>query len=300
MVNLCAEGEKVIVERLGRFHAVHEAGWFFSLPIVDRLAYVVDMRERQLEVALESGAPTKDHVVVLASGTLWITLADAYKAAYGSSNPFTAVRHQAQLALRTAVGEFALDDLSEGRQLVGDRVVEALRDSTAPFGVEVRGFAVADVSPENRLVSEAMATLAVTRRQQEHVRAESEGAADAAKLKAEAIGFEAKANADAVREIAQANADALRLRAAAAADAISTVARVLRTDADRDAAKFVLAQDHIHQASAHAFKFDGFPIDQPNAAHRDRTSFLPPDPLPLDKDAPHGPTPDDAQQRHPQ
>lgn len=262
MLNLCQEGEKVVVERLGRFHAVYEPGWFVSLPLVDRLAYVIDMRERSLDVASSTGVLTKDNIAVQATGTLFMAFADAHKAAYGSSNPFIAVRHQAQLAMRLAISERSLDDILRSRHAVNDHIVDALHGLTPAFGVHVRAFAVRDVSPENRLVSEAIDRLALTERQQLHARAESEGAADAARYKAHAIAHESRANADAVREIAQAEADATRLRAAAAADAIRTVAAVLRTSADRDAARFVLAQDHIHQSRQPLTKLSQFDMPE--------------------------------------
>jgi len=40
----------VVVERLGQLLAVREAGWFIAIPVIDRIRYCIDMRERALDI----------------------------------------------------------------------------------------------------------------------------------------------------------------------------------------------------------------------------------------------------------
>ena len=63
VLNICPQGNNIVVERLGKFHAVKPPGWFVSIPLVDRLAYVVDMREKAIEIDPQA-AITKDNVRV--------------------------------------------------------------------------------------------------------------------------------------------------------------------------------------------------------------------------------------------
>ncbi|KAJ8599285.1 hypothetical protein CTAYLR_006775 [Chrysophaeum taylorii] len=276
VVNLVQEGENVVVERLGRFHAVHGPGWFLAPPFIDRLAYVIDMRERSLDVSSASSLLTLDNVAVRATATAFCAFVDARKAAYVSSNPLEAVRHEAQLALRGLVSERSLDDLLRNRQTLNDAVVDVLRDAAPAWGMDVRAFAVSEITPENRIVAEAMDRLALAEREQQHAKAESEGAADAARLEAETmrqtaltqaelegarIAVEARARAETLRLYAQAEADATRVRAAAAADAIQTLAAVLGPDADREAAhRFVLQSESTRAlVDFHQFQRDATP-----------------------------------------
>ena len=60
----------MVVERLGKLHAVHQGGWFFAFPVLDNVRYVIDMRERALTVPPQS-AITKDNVAVQVSGNLY-------------------------------------------------------------------------------------------------------------------------------------------------------------------------------------------------------------------------------------
>lgn len=58
--NIVPQGHKYVVERFGKLHEVHESGWFIAIPLVDRIAYVIDVRERALDIAPQA-AITRDN-----------------------------------------------------------------------------------------------------------------------------------------------------------------------------------------------------------------------------------------------
>jgi hypothetical protein len=58
--NIVPQGHKYVVERFGRLNEVHESGWFLAIPFVDRIAYVIDVRERALDIAPQA-AITRDN-----------------------------------------------------------------------------------------------------------------------------------------------------------------------------------------------------------------------------------------------
>lgn len=80
----------MVVERFGKLHAIHESGFFIAVPIVDRIAYVIDVRERAVDIAPQS-AITRDNVSVEVSGNLFVRVVDPERAAYGARNPLYAV-----------------------------------------------------------------------------------------------------------------------------------------------------------------------------------------------------------------
>lgn len=104
-INVCPQGQQMIVERLGKLSDTKEGGFFFAIPLVDTVPYVVDMREKALSIQPQS-CITKDNVHVQVSGTLYCQFIDATKAAYGSKNPIYAVKQHAQSSMRAAIGEF--------------------------------------------------------------------------------------------------------------------------------------------------------------------------------------------------
>jgi hypothetical protein len=81
-LNVCPQGERMIVERLGRMHCIHSPGWFFAIPFIDRIAYRIDMREKAIEV-LPQRAITKDNVSLEVAGNIFVEFNDPERAAYG-------------------------------------------------------------------------------------------------------------------------------------------------------------------------------------------------------------------------
>ena len=80
----------MVVERFGKLHAIHESGYFFAIPMVDSIAYVIDIRERALDIVPQS-AITRDNVSVEVSGNLFVRVVDPERAAYGARNPLYSV-----------------------------------------------------------------------------------------------------------------------------------------------------------------------------------------------------------------
>ena len=96
IINIVPQGHKYVVERFGKLHEIHDSGLFFAVPFVDSIAYVVDVRERAMDIAPQT-AITRDNVSVEVSGNLFIKIQDAQNAAYGALNPLYSVTQVRQL-----------------------------------------------------------------------------------------------------------------------------------------------------------------------------------------------------------
>jgi hypothetical protein len=63
ILNIVPQGERHVVERLGKMHDCHESGFFFAIPWIDKVSYIIDMRERAIDITPQA-AITKDNVSV--------------------------------------------------------------------------------------------------------------------------------------------------------------------------------------------------------------------------------------------
>ncbi len=111
LLNTCPQGEKMVIERLGKYERVQDPGWFLAIPLIDRIAYRVDTRETAVKIPPQN-AITRDNVSVEVSGNLYTQFQDPAKAAYGSANPLYSIKQHAQSSMRAAIGELELDEVA--------------------------------------------------------------------------------------------------------------------------------------------------------------------------------------------
>jgi len=88
--NIVPQGYRFVVERFGKLHSVEDSGWFIAIPLVDQIAYVIDVRERAIDIEPQA-AITRDNVSVEVSGNLFVKFQDPEAAAYGALNPLYSV-----------------------------------------------------------------------------------------------------------------------------------------------------------------------------------------------------------------
>ena len=282
VVNMVPQGEVHIVERMNKFLAAQEAGWFLAAPGADRIAFVVDTREQSMDVEAGNLA-TSDGVGVHASGSLRLAFVDAEKAAYGSADPYAAVRTLVGRILQKEVAAVAVEDVNDSvaRGAVEAKVFEALSvdPSLGNWGVEARGFTLGDLCPQSRLLSEATEHAAATEAAMRAAVAQAESESAAAAKRADAqrlLAMEHAAYADEISDreaehlakrlsvLADAEANATAVRAKATADAIRTVAAALKTDADREAANIVLQQQLAALAAGPLHDVAPKPVQDPD------------------------------------
>lgn len=88
--NIVPQGFKYVVERFGKMNSIEDSGWFLAIPFVDQIAYVIDVRERAIDIPPQS-AITRDNVSVEVSGNLFVQFVNPERAAYGAFNPLYSV-----------------------------------------------------------------------------------------------------------------------------------------------------------------------------------------------------------------
>src|SRR5678815_4149683 len=107
-IRIVPQQHALVIERLGRFHAVLAPGLNFVLPFIDRVAYKHDLREIPFDVPSQI-CITKDNTQLQVDGILHFQVTDPRLASYGSSNFQVAITQLAQTTLRSVIGRMELD-----------------------------------------------------------------------------------------------------------------------------------------------------------------------------------------------
>ncbi|KAG7374690.1 SPFH domain / Band 7 family protein [Nitzschia inconspicua] len=277
--NIVPQGHKYVVERFGKLHSVEDSGWFLAIPLVDQIAYVIDIRERAMDIPPQS-AITRDNVSVEVSGNLFIKFQDPVAAAYGALNPLYSVTQHAQSAMRSAIGEMELDEILHGRARLNSLIKGSLQEAALPWGLEIRRYEITEITPDHQIRIAMDKQAAAERDRREHVlRAEgdkqrvqltSEGVKISLTNESEGMLIKIKNEAEASKQRmlleAQGQAEAIRLTARAQAEALQMISEQINKEGGSEAARLALAREYVAMygemgAKSNTIMFNDRPAD---------------------------------------
>jgi regulator of protease activity HflC (stomatin/prohibitin superfamily) len=257
-INIVPQGHRMVIERFGKLHRIEHPGLFLAIPLVDQIAYVVDIRERALDIPPQS-AITRDNVSVDVSGNLFVRFTDPEKAAYGAFNPLYSVTQHAQSAMRSAIGEMELDEMLHGRARLNSLIKGSLQEAAEPWGLEIRRYEITEITPDQQIRIAMDKQAAAERDKREHI-LRAEGSKRKAELESEGVRIslanESEGNLIRVRNAAegekekilkeaQGNAEAIRLAAKAQAEALQMISAELEKPGGAEAARLALAREYV-------------------------------------------------------
>ncbi|MDB5704492.1 MAG: hypothetical protein JWN66_1608 [Sphingomonas bacterium] len=137
------EYERGVVFRLGRLQATKGPGWFWLIPIVER---VVKVDLRTITYALDTQETvTRDGVAVRVNAVLWFRAFDPAGVVTTVTNWHSAIVQAAETALRDAIGQSDLDQMLKDRTTINQRLYEILTRTCNRWGVEFDAVEIKDL-----------------------------------------------------------------------------------------------------------------------------------------------------------
>jgi regulator of protease activity HflC (stomatin/prohibitin superfamily) len=244
-IKIVPQQEAQLVERLGKFDRVIEAGLHIIIPFMDRIAY----REMVLDIPPQI-CITKDNVQVTVDGVIFYRVIDPKSACYGVNNYEFAIIQLAQTTLRSEVGKIDLDRSFEERERINSAIVMSIDAATQPWGVKVMRYEIKSINPPKDVI-EAMEKQMRAEREKRAKILESEGTRDSLINNAEGRKQDMikQSEGDKLRQIntALGQAEAITSIAKATADGIRMVAIALETEGGKDAASLKVAEEYVKQ-----------------------------------------------------
>ena len=119
-IRVANQWERVVVLRLGKFRSLEGPGLFFIVPILDAVAYRIDIRVITSTFKAEK-TMTRDTVPVDVDAVLFWKVVDPKMAALDVADYVSAINWAAQTALRDVIGKTMLADMLEGREKIERR-----------------------------------------------------------------------------------------------------------------------------------------------------------------------------------
>ena len=198
-VRIVPQAQAVVVERLGRYHATWDAGIHIMLPILDRVAKRVNLKEQVADFPPQP-VITKDNV---------ITEPRLY--AYGVENPIAAIENLTATTLRNIIGSMDLDTTLTSRETINTEMRSQLDIATDPWGIKVNRVELKNILPPDA-IREAMEKQMKAEREKREVVTLAQGKKESAVLTAQGNKEAAILNAEAEKQTAILHAEAEKER----------------------------------------------------------------------------------------
>ena len=198
MFYILPEWQKMVLLRLGKFHAVRGAGLFIIPPFIYSVAAIVDMRIETQKVEA-TATLTKDNVPTKVTAALEFRVENPRKAIIDVVDYKSTVIWLSTEALKNTIGGMDLKELLSDRDVIAESIRNQIDENAAVYGIDVRAVRLTDIDTPQSLIEE-LAVIARARR-----------AADAKRIQATAEVEVANKIKEAV-DILKGDEHALRLR----------------------------------------------------------------------------------------
>ena len=241
-ITIVPQAKAYVIERLGGYQATWDVGFHIKLPIIDRVAKRVNLKEQVADFPPQP-VITKDNVTMSIDSVVFYQITDPKLFVYGVERPMLAIENLTATTLRNIIGDMELDQTLTSRETINTEMRAALDLATDPWGIKVNRVELKNIVPpaeiqsamEKQMKAERERREAVTRAEGEK-RAkilEAEGQKESAILRAQAdkeaailhaeaekekMIREAEGQAEAILTIQKANADGIRMLKEAGAD----------------------------------------------------------------------------------
>ena len=291
-IHVVQQSRAFVVERLGGYHATWGVGLHVKVPILDRIAKRVSLKEQVVDFAPQP-VITKDNVTMQIDTVIYFQIVDPKLYTYGVEQPLSAIENLTATTLRNIIGDLELDQSLTSRDHINTQMRAILDEATDPWGIKVNRVELKNIIPPKEIQNAMEKQMKAERERRESI-LQAEGQkqsqilvaegekqsvilkADAAKqaaiLKAEgekeARIMAAEAEAQAILQVQTALADSLKLLNEAAPNAQVVKLKALEAMekvADGKATKIIIPSEIQGLAGLAASAKEIFDAETPQA-----------------------------------
>ena len=223
-IKVVNQSEVYIIERLGKFHKIADAGLTIIIPFMDQVRSVVSLKQQTMDVPPQ-GVITQDNVTITIDTVVFYKITDPAKAVYEIQSLKKGIEYLAITTIRDIVGKMDLDQTFSSRDAINDQLRIVLDEATDPWGCKIDRVEIKDITPpadirdamEKQMNAERNKRALILQAEGERQSAITiaEGQKEAAILQADADRESkirrATGEADAIKKVAEAKAKEIEL-----------------------------------------------------------------------------------------
>lgn len=213
-----------VIERLGAYHTIWETGLHFKIPLLEKVANKVTLKERVADFPPQP-VITKDNVTMQIDTVIYFQITDPKLFTYGVVYPMGAIENLTATTLRNIIGDLELDETLTSRDIINTKMRSILDEATDPWGIKINRVELKNILPPREIQDAMERQMKAERERREAIiRAEgqkhsqilvAEGEKESTILRAEASRMakikEAEGEAEALMTVQSALANSIKL-----------------------------------------------------------------------------------------
>src|SRR5688572_803118 len=145
-VKIVPQARSGIVERFGKYRATLSAGLNIVVPFIDRVRYMIDLREQVVSFPPQP-VITEDNLVVSIDTVIYFQVTDPVAATYEIANYIQAIEQLTMTTLRNIVGGMDLEETLTSRDSINSGLRGVLDEATGKWGIRVNRVELKGIDP---------------------------------------------------------------------------------------------------------------------------------------------------------
>ena len=215
-IRVVPQATEFVIERLGTYYTTWETGLHFKVPLVDRVAKRISLKEQVMDFAPQP-VITKDNVTMQIDTVVYFQITDPKLYCYGVEQPMMAMETLTATTLRNIIGDLELDQTLTSRDVVNTKMRSILDEATDPWGIKVNRVELKNILPPADIQNSMEKQMKAERDRRQSI-LQAEGQKKSAILIAEGEKESAILKADAEKQAAILRAEAEKQAAILKAD----------------------------------------------------------------------------------
>ncbi|MDO4621018.1 MAG: SPFH domain-containing protein [Lachnospiraceae bacterium] len=149
-IRVVPQAEAYVIESFGRFKCVWDAGLHLKVPIFERIAKKVSLKEQVLDFPPQP-VITKDNVTMQIDSVVFAKVFDPKLYTYGVESPIAGLQNLSATTLRNIIGELELDQTLTSRDQINARMAAILDEATDPWGIKITRVELKNIKPPEEI-----------------------------------------------------------------------------------------------------------------------------------------------------
>lgn len=207
-IKIVPQANAFVVERLGTYHTTWNTGLHVKMPIIDKIAKRVSLKENVVDFPPQP-VITKDNVTMQIDTVIFYRIVDPKLFAYGVERPMMAIENLTATTLRNIIGDMELDATLTSRDIINSKITNVLDVATDAWGIKINRVELKNIMPPREIQDSMEKQMKAERERREKI-LQAEGEKKSAILVAEGEKQSAILRAEAEKESAILRADAVR------------------------------------------------------------------------------------------